>query len=109
MSDIKQIELTIQDARGKVALRDMALKLANNRDFKKLIMDEYFINEAARLVEIVGDSRLSDERDDIVDAMKGISNLRQFLRHKIMEGDVAEESIQEHLALLDEEEMEEVL
>lgn len=100
--DLEQIELTIEEAKKKVAMKDAALKLAGNREFKKIFLEGYFEKEAARLVEISGDSRMIDDREEIFDAIKGISHCQQYLRHIVMEGNLAQESIQEHYSMLDE-------
>jgi len=100
--DIEELEITIEDARKKVALRDAALRLANNRDFKKLIMDEYFTQYAANLVSQTADPATSDRRENAIERILGISHLRVFLQETITLGNQSEAAIIENQEALDE-------
>jgi hypothetical protein len=108
MSDVSQIELSIEHAKGLVAKRDLALKLGSNREFKKLIIDGYFVEEAARLAGLSADPQMLQHRDDIFDAIKAISHFRQFMQNIVRMGDVAAGSLADHEAELEEARLEEM-
>lgn len=105
MSDyttVEEVELSIEQAQEKIKLRDMAMKLASNREFKKLIIDGYFKDEAARLAGVSGDPNTLNVRDEIFDQMKSISYFRQFMQKYVREGDMAEQELQDHYEVLNE-------
>jgi len=81
MSEIEEVELSITHAKEIIQKRDMAMKLSNNREFKKLVLEGYFKEEAARLVSISGEENFKDHQDDIFDAIKGISHFRQYMQN----------------------------
>lgn len=60
MSDIElqQIELSIKQSRKIADLGDSLERLMLNRDFKKVILDGYFEQEAIRLVHLKADSNM---------------------------------------------------
>lgn len=102
MSDIEQIELSIEDAKELIKRKDMALKLASNREFKKLVLDGYFVDEAARLVAVSGDYLQKDYRDEIFDAIKAISHFKQFMQNIVKTGEIAERELRDQEEVLDE-------
>ena len=102
MSDVEQIEISLEHAKEIVAKRDWAHKLSSNREFKKLILDGYFKDEAARLVGRAADPSMKAHKEDIFSAIEAISHLRQFLQNIIRMGDVAAADIEEHEEALEE-------
>ena len=54
-NQVEEIELEINQAKEKVALKDSLEKLIKNRDFKKVITEGYFEQEAIRLVLLKAD------------------------------------------------------
>lgn len=101
-SEIEAVELTIQDAREKVQLRDELVKLGNTKSFKKIFMEGYMKTEAVRLAEIAGEYGMVQYRDEIFDAIKGISHYRQYIDRILREGDMASEAIMQHEMMLDD-------
>lgn len=102
MSDIQEIEITIEHAKKMVERRDAARKLASNREFRKLVMEGYFIDEAARLASISADPLMKSSRDEIILSIQGISTFKQFLQNIIRMGDVAANELREHEEALEE-------
>lgn len=101
MSQIEQLEMSIEQAKALVERRDLVLKLSRNREFNKIITDGYFKDEAARLVSISGEINHKPHRDEIFDSIKAISHFRQFLSDIVRLGNLAEqeiESSEEYLA-----------
>ncbi len=102
MSKVEEIELSLEKAKELVERKRMAEKLASNREFKKLVLDGYFKDEAVRLVGLLGDPGAAPYREQIQLEMAGISMFQQFMRNVIRMGQIAESEMPEHEQLLDE-------
>lgn len=102
MSDIEQIELSLKEAKRLVRLRDAAVKLSSNRDFVLLIQNQYFVEESARLVGLLAEPEVKQHREEVIEAMHGIAQLKAFLRNTIQIGNIAENEISEYHEALDE-------
>ncbi len=102
MSDVSQLEQQLKDAKYLVERRDMALKLSGNREFRKLILDDYLVTEAARLIGGSGDPNLKpDQRADMVEMAKATGHLKRFLSVIVTMGNTAANdlpNIEEHLS-----------
>lgn len=106
VNELEQQKAKLQDY---ITKRDLALKLSNNRDFRKLIMDEYFTQEAARLVGLSADPVLSDrERADALSMAQATGHLKRWLVVLCQMGDRAEQDIAEIDMTLDEVRGEEI-
>lgn len=102
-TDIEQVELSISEAKKSIEMGKMAEKLAINRDFKKVVMDGYFVDEAARLVHLLGDPRLNQEgRESVLRDIQGLGAFKQYLQNKVREGHMAQDALEEHQETLDE-------
>lgn len=93
MSEVQQLELAVEKARELVERREMVLKLSKNREFRKIVTEGYFVDEAARLVSISGELSHKPHRDEIFDSIKAISHVRQFFSDIVRLGDIAEREI----------------
>lgn len=102
MSEEKLLEVSIEEAKKMVDLRDQALRLTDNREFRNVILNGYLKEEAIRLSEISAMSQLKDSRDEIFLEIQGISLFHQYMRQVISRGDVAEQEIREQYETLDE-------
>lgn len=100
--EIETIELSMDEARKLIRLKDMALRLAENPDFKELIRDGYFVEEAARLVHVFSDPNLVAQRDEIARDMHAIGTLKRFLHLRVLQGRAAERELPEHESNLQE-------
>lgn len=94
MSEVAQLEKQLEDAKELSRRREMALRLAENRDFRELILDEYLIKEAARCIQAAGDDKLTPQiRADMVDMGKATGYLKRFLHAITTMGGTAENDI----------------
>ena len=77
----KEIEISIEAAKGAVERKNKLQRLSDNQDFKDIFEEGYFKNEAARLVGLLTDPEFSskDKREEIINDMLGISSTRQYL------------------------------
>ena len=96
MTDLEQIEVNINDAKHMVALSKALEKLKKNDNFKLLIQQAYFIEEAARLVAAKSNINMqSPEQQKFLDSgIMGLGSLQQFFVKVSQMGDRAESSIE---------------
>lgn len=103
MSDIHDLEQGIQDAEELVARRDQAIKLSKNTEFRALFMDQYFVTEAARLVQLSADPALTvEQRADALDMAQATGHAKRYLSMAIQMGAVAERELPDMRAALEE-------
>jgi hypothetical protein len=94
MSDIQDLEQGIKDAEELLGHRKMALKLSENREFRKLFTEEYFVNEAARLVQLSADPSLKPEqRADALAMAQATGHAKRYLSMCVQMGAVAEREL----------------
>lgn len=96
MSEVKRLE---QQRAGAVELlerREMALRLAENRDFRKLFIEEYFVTEAARMVQMSSDPALTKEQQgDALEMARASGHTKRYLSMIIQMATVAERDMEE--------------
>ena len=92
---IQQIESNIQRAKKVVEFGDAIGRLRNNRDFKKVILEGYFEDEAVRLVHLKADANMqsAESQRSIVNQMDAIGALSQYLQTQLRLVDMAVNSI----------------
>lgn len=100
--DIRQIEITVEELKKLVDRKTLLQKLESNREFRKIILDGYFKDEAARLVAISADPAHEKSWDSIRKEIEAISCLRQYLRNIHTIGGVAERELAENTEALEE-------
>lgn len=81
-SAIRELELNIKEAQKIVDIGAALERLSNNRDFKKVIIDGYFENEAVRLVHLKADPSMQkpETQASIILQMDAIGALNQFFQ-----------------------------
>lgn len=92
---LETIEISLDYAKSQVALGEAVERLMRNRDFKKVILDEYFEKNAIRLVMLKGNPNADEPsvQAGILKQMDGIGGLREFLAQLRRAADMAEKSI----------------
>lgn len=80
MSDIQEIELSIEQSRVFITTADALNRLMKNEDFKILISVGYFKEEPARLVELKAAPQTTSEewQASIIKSIDGIGSLQQY-------------------------------
>jgi len=92
---IEQLDKNMAEAKKFMEIRNSYQKLSKNRDFKKVILDYYFTDEAARLVTAKS-SGLDESQAKIIDNMMyGIGALQNFFESVEMRGMQAEQAYKE--------------
>lgn len=105
-TELEQIQISMEQAKKKVADYDALERLENNADFKLLFTDGYLKDYAIRLVGLKASVRMQDDRNQTFmgDQLNAIGHLTQYMLYVKQEGRVAKESI-----AVDSEEMEAIM
>jgi hypothetical protein len=90
--DIKTLELTIIQAREKVALLQSMERLSTNKDFIALVLKGYFEDEAIRLVMAKSASGMEskDNQKAVTKCIDAIGSFGMYLHKTKQEGKMAE-------------------
>lgn len=103
MSDIQDLERGIADAEELISRRNMAIKLSENFEFRRLFMQEYFVTEAARLVQFSSDpAGDKQQREDALSMAMATGHTKRYLSMAIQMGAVAERELPEMRRTLEE-------
>ena len=104
-NQIEQIEVGMLQAKDAVNRMHAFQKLLTNENFKSIVEEGYFKEEASRLVLLKSDPQMSsDENQKAIDnAIIGIGQLRQYFQTTMQLGRMAEK------ALIDDEQAHEEL
>jgi hypothetical protein len=91
MSEVLNLQKQRDDAKEMIEQAETALRLFNNPDFKKLILNEFCINECARYAQSSADPALNEnQRADALAIAQAAGHLRRFLSVKIQMGNQAD-------------------
>jgi len=79
-SESETIELTIEQAKNLIKRGESLKKLYNNKDFKNVILEDYFKDNAIRLVHLRSDPNCqTDEiQGNILREMDGVGSLKKY-------------------------------
>lgn len=95
MSDVFALEEQRKNFKELVDRRNMAIKLSKNREFNKLILEEFCVNECARYAQSSADPALGPvERADALAIAQAAGHLRRFLSVVVQMGAHAEREIE---------------
>lgn len=102
--EIEQIEVSISELQKMVEMGKRAERLALNPDFKALIMDGYFGEEASRLALLMSDPRVIDQgqQEFVRNDLMAIGGLKRYLSNKVTFGQNAADEIESHQYTLGE-------
>lgn len=103
-TELQQLERNIKHAQKTVDLGDALDRLRNNRDFKKVIGEAYFNEEAVRLVHLMSDSNMQSPeiQQSIHKQMIAIGVFHDFLNTLATRADMARRSVAADEATRDE-------
>lgn len=92
---VNQLESSIKESRKVVDLGDALARLKTNRDFKKVILEGFFEQEAVRLVHLKADSNMQspESQKSILLQLDAIGTLAQFFRTLEYRAELARKSI----------------
>ena len=108
-NEIEQVELSIEAAKEMVERGKMAERLADIPEFKKLVLDGYFVDEAARLALLSSDPNLSEDiRGHVMRDLQGVGAFKRYLSTLVQLGRQAAQEIEEAEVTLSEMRAEEM-
>lgn len=92
---VQAIEENIRQAKLIVGTGDSLERLRQNRDFKAVILDGYFKQEAIRLVHLKADPAMQspDMQKSIVAQMDAIGSLNQYFTAVYQQASIARKAI----------------
>ncbi|MCA9911720.1 MAG: hypothetical protein KC496_00160 [Anaerolineae bacterium] len=95
--EIQHIDRNITEYKAHIELGKAFSRLASNRDFKKLVLDGYFKDEAIRLVHLLSHPSFDTDskRAPVITQMDSIGCFSQFLRTIEHNAVLAEKSLVE--------------
>ena len=93
---VQQIELNIKESRKVADLGDALARLKTNRDFKKVILEGFFEQEAIRLVHLKADTNMqsAESQKAILTQLDAVGALAQYFRTLEFRASLANKSIQ---------------
>lgn len=100
---IHQLEQRNEGLKEAVDRRDLALKLEKNREFRKVILEDFCGSECARYAQASADPNLKPEyRADALAMAQAAGHLRRFLSVIVQMGNKAEEEIRQNREEIDQ-------
>lgn len=91
MSEVSALEKQLADGKIAQERRALALKLYNNTDFKKLILEDFCVTECARYAQLSADPALApNERADALALAQAAGHFKRFLSVVVSIGNQAE-------------------
>lgn len=104
MSQVAEIQLSLEQAQEAVKLGESLKRLTSNKDFKKIILEGYFEKEAVRLVHSLDDPNVSHNpsvKEAHTFSMHAISQLRSYLHNINKRAEAAEVAVEQNSAELE--------
>lgn len=94
MSEVERLEKQLADTKLLIQRRELAQRLYANPDFKKLILEEFCVNECARYAQASADPALGPvERADALAIAQSAGHLRRFLSVVIQMANASESTL----------------
>jgi len=105
-NELKQIDQNIKESKLIVKMAEALENLGNSRDFKLVIMEGYFKEEAIRLVMLRSDPSMQtpERQQSLMAQIDAIGTLNQYFQTVFFKGSIANKAI-----AADEETREEIL
>jgi hypothetical protein len=103
-TELQQLDLSIKHAQKTVDLGDALARLRNNRDFKKVVEEGYFNQEAIRLVHLMSDANMQtpEIQSSIYKQMVAVGVFRDYLETLETRAGMARRSVEADEATRDE-------
>ncbi|MFV0357746.1 MAG: hypothetical protein ACK5LG_21970 [Bacteroides thetaiotaomicron] len=93
-NSVEALEKQKEGNLAAIKRRDQVIKLMKNADFRKLIMEEFCVNECARYAQMSADPNLdADARADCLGIAQAAGHLRRWFHVIEKMGNTAEDSM----------------
>lgn len=93
----QMIEVTKENALAQIELGKSLKRLGNNKDFKRLITEGYFVKYAAAQVSLLADPAAN--KPEVHNGLQGIAELLSFFRSVEHGALIAQRTYDEHIEL----------
>jgi len=91
MSRLNALEDQLKDGKLLIERRDAIRRLSKNADFRRIILEEFFVEECARYARESGDPALNEaQRADALAIAQSAGHLKRYLNVQIQMGDQVE-------------------
>ena len=103
-------EVSLAEVNEAIELQKALERLEKNRDFKKIVLDGYFKHEPVRLTFLKADPAQQSkvEQEALDHSIRGIGEFLQYLRNIKAASQVAQKTLQEHVAYMEAQAQEEL-
>lgn len=103
MTDLEALQKQRADAEVFIARRDAAYRLANNPDFKKLVLQEFCTDECARHAQLSADPGLNAvQRADSLAIAQSAGHFRRWMQVVGQMGNQAQDQLENIDQAIDE-------
>ena len=94
--ELQAIEQSIKQSQKSVELGSAYERLLSNRDFKKIVLEGYFEQEAIRLVHLKSDPNMqsAESQKSIATQMDAIGSFKQYLQLVKFKAEMAGKAIE---------------
>jgi hypothetical protein len=100
---VEDLERQQENLQAIVAKRDLILRLEKNQDFRKLIHEDFIVQDCANYVHESNDPRLTPEQQaDALAMAQAAGCLKRYLTICVQMGNRAEQEIKQISATIDE-------
>lgn len=95
MSDIQNLEISIEEAKSVIKLRDQAERLIKNRDYKAVIEDAYFEDYVKNTALMLSEVKFTNPEmyKDLIEELEAVGRVRGFIRSIFQKASMAEKTI----------------
>jgi hypothetical protein len=93
--EAEMIEVSIEEAKAKVAMADAVRRLCKNKDFKKVFLDHFLGTEVARTVKLMASPSAQNPayQEALQKMLIAVGQVDQFMRMTLTLGDMAAQGI----------------
>lgn len=100
---IQQVEISIEEAKRVIGLGEALKRLRKNKDFKAIVAEGYFHDEASRLALLSGTPHLDPSKgSDIYMDIRSIGAFYAYLHTIAMKADAMSSELRSHEAELED-------
>ena len=103
MSNIQEIEVSMNELMDCIKKANMVASLHHNHEFKEIVVDGFFTDYPARLVRSLADPQIANneaKRQQVLRTLEGISAFHDYLNAVHQKGVMATDSLENHKAEL---------
>lgn len=103
MSNVADFEYHIAGLKEQIELRDAAIRLNQNPDFRKVILQNFCVTECARNAQNSAHPQFTaEQRSDSLALAQSAGHLRRYMSVTVQQGNVAASTLAEAEEQLDE-------